>query len=232
MRSEPFWALVPRIGKRIPAGITSIAQLNNFVAFASIDSELFDFVLNPISNTILEKTLVEQYFNLPYISYTKIVVPLLETTLTEAKADLYQQKIPMVAKELEEDNYMRGQAFKVVIPQVYDHTCAISRLRLNSFEKSVSMVDACHIIPFAESHDDSIGNGIALCPNLHRAFDRGLISISDDFTVLVNSNFAEDINSVFALSQFEGQPIKLPYNESFYPSQNCLAAHRARWGFR
>lgn len=232
LRSEPFWALVPRIGKRIPAGITSIAQLNNFVAFASIDSELFDFVLNPISNTILEKTLVEQYFNLPYISYTKIVVPLLETTLTEAKADLYQQKIPMVAKELEEDNYMRGQAFKVVIPQVYDHTCAISRLRLNSFEKSVSMVDACHIIPFAESHDDSIGNGIALCPNLHRAFDRGLISISDDFTVLVNSNFAEDINSVFALSQFEGQPIKLPYNESFYPSQNCLAAHRARWGFR
>ena len=106
----------------------------------------------------------------------------------------------MVAKELEEDSYMRGQAFKVVIPQIYDHTCAISRLRLNSFEKNISMVDACHIIPFSESHDDSVGNGIALCPNLHRAFDRGLISISDNYTVLVSSSFAEDSSSVFALS--------------------------------
>ncbi len=232
LRSEPFWTLVPRPGKRIPTGITSIAQLNNFVAFASIDRELYDLALNPVSNTILEKTLVEQYFNVSYISYTKIVVPSLESVLDKTKTIPCKQKVPMVAMESEEDSYMRGQIFKVVIPQIYDHTCAISRLRLNSFEKSVSMVDACHIIPFSETHDDTVGNGIALCPNLHRAFDRGLISISDDYTVMVNSNFAEDASSVFALSQFEGHPIKLPYNESFYPNRECLAAHRARWGFR
>ncbi|WP_370584566.1 hypothetical protein [Parapedobacter sp. ISTM3] len=25
-------------------------------------------------------------------------------------------------------------------------------------------------MPFSVSHDDRIGNGIALCPNMHRAF--------------------------------------------------------------
>ena len=93
------------------------------------------------------------------------------------------------------------------------------------------MVDTCHIVPFSESHDDSIGNGMALCPNLHRAFDRGLISISDEYTVLVNTNFAEDTQSVFSLSQFDGQLIKLPYKESLFPDRNRLAAHRERWGF-
>ena len=230
--SESFWKLVPKPGKCIPTGIGSFFQLNDCVAFAIIDRSLSDFMMNPVCNTILEKTLVEQYFNIPYCSYTQISIPPLETALIKQIVDSGVQKNKMVARDADENNYMRGQAFKVVIPQIYDHTCAISRLRLNSFDKSISMVDACHIIPFSESHDDSVGNGIALCPNLHRAFDRGLISISDDYTVLVNCNFAEDSNSVFALSQFEGQPIKLPYNESFYPNRDCLAAHRARWGFR
>ena len=73
----------------------------------------------------------------------------------------------------------------------------------------------------------------------NRVSERGLCAknirfsaISDDYTVLVNSNFAEDVNSVFALSQFVGNPIKLPYNESFYPNKDCLAAHRARHGFQ
>ena len=231
LASEPFWQLVPQSGRLIPKRITSIAQLNENVAYARIDRELSDFMSKAVHNTILEKTLVEQYFNLPYYAYTQISIPPLETELRKHTVTAAQNN-QMVAKEAEEYNYMRGQAFKVVIPQIYDHTCAISRLRLNSFEKSISMVDACHIIPFSESHDDSIGNGIALCPNLHRAFDRGLISISNNYTVLVNSNFAEDVNSVFALSQFEGNPIKLPYNESFYPNRDCLAAHRARHGFK
>ena len=231
LKSEPFWKLAPQPGKCIPTGISSAAQLNNFVAFASIDRELYEFMMNPVCNTILEKTLVEQYFSMPYVSFTKISTPSLVTTLTEPLVVSNKQNSPMAAKGADEETYMRSQTFKVVIPQIYDHTCAISRLRLNSFDKNISMVDACHIVPFSESHDDSIGNGIALCPNLHRAFDRGLISISDDYTVLLNSNFVEDTHSVFSLSQFSGQQIKLPYKESLYPDRARLAAHRARWGF-
>lgn len=32
---------------------------------------------------------------------------------------------------------------------------------------NAQLVDACHIVPFAISKDDTINNGISLSPNLH-----------------------------------------------------------------
>lgn len=234
LQSEPFWQLIPVKGQSLPREVTSLKRLQECVACAKIDDELFELLERPLQNTLLEKHLLEHYFNVSYTAYNQITVPPLETELTKPEyiAENHHEAPGLVAKDSEEDRYMRSQLFKVAIPQIYDHTCAISRLRLNSTDRTVSMVDACHIVPFAESHDDSIGNGIALCPNLHRAFDRGLIAISDNYTVLVNDNFAEDASSAFALSQFAGQPLKLPYATSFYPDKRNLAAHRARHGFR
>lgn len=77
----------------------------------------------------------------------------------------------------------------------------------------------------------TLTNGIALCPNLHRAFDRGLISISDNYTVLINKNFIENKNSVFNINQFEDLQIMLPELESNYPSLENLHNHRKRYNF-
>jgi hypothetical protein len=41
--------------------------------------------------------------------------------------------------------------------------------------------------------------------DLHRAFDRDLISMPDDYTVSVNRNFAENQKSAFNISQFAGK---------------------------
>jgi len=83
---------------------------------------------------------------------------------------------------------------------------------------SVSMIDACHIVPFSESHDDTITNGIALCPNLHRAFDRGLISIDQNYRVLVSDNFLEE-DSNYSIKQYEYKEIQRPKQSEFWPSQ-------------
>jgi predicted restriction endonuclease len=40
------------------------------------------------------------------------------------------------------------------------------------------MVDACHIVPIGRHGSDHVTNGLSLCPNLHRAFDRGLLSVT------------------------------------------------------
>jgi len=100
----------------------------------------------------------------------------------------------------------------------------------SSIHSYYSMIDACHIIPFAESYNDTITNGIALSPNMHRAFDRGLISIDNDYRVLVSSKFIES-DSVYSIRQFEGSSIILPENSSYYPSLENLAYHRERFSF-
>jgi putative restriction endonuclease len=78
------------------------------------------------------------------------------------------------------------------------------------------MIDACHIVPFSEGYNNTLTNGIALCPNLHRAFDRGLIFTSDYYKILVNRNSVENQKSAFNLSQFAGKQIFLPYAEELY----------------
>ena len=93
------------------------------------------------------------------------------------------------------------------------------------------MIDACHIVPFSESYDDTISNGIALCPNLHRAFDRGLISIDENYRVLVNPVFSESGISSHSIMQFKGQQIKLPDKQRYFPAQENLVFHRKKFGF-
>lgn len=88
---------------------------------------------------------------------------------------------------------------------------------------NISMIDACHIIPFSESYDDTVTNGIALCPNLHRAFDRGLLSITPDFRVRVSEGFVEE--GKLTLRQFEGQRISLPANKKYWPNRESLEWH-------
>ncbi len=52
-------------------------------------------------------------------------------------------------------------------------------------------VEAAHIFPFTKSFDDSIGNGLSLCPLRHWSFDKGLFSIDDDYKMIVSDNFEE-----------------------------------------
>ncbi len=92
------------------------------------------------------------------------------------------------------------------------------------------MGDACHILPFSTTYNDSIRNGLALSPTFHRAFDRGLIAISDNYRVLVHPQL-KDYNPPAGIRQYEHKELHLPGDERFYPSVKRLREHRARFGW-
>ena len=94
------------------------------------------------------------------------------------------------------------------------------------------MIDACHIVPFTISHDDTIGNGFALCPNLHRAFDRGLILVDDNYRVIVARNFIESSQSPYQIKIFDGKHLILPNNQKYFPSLENLRKHKALIGIK
>ena len=129
--------------------------------------------------------------------------------------------------DLEEEIILRSHIFKQAILEQYDHRCAVSGMKI-AFQGNVSMVDACHIVPFAESYDDTITNGIALSPTFHRAFDRGLITVSDDYRVVVHSK-VKDYYPQVGIQQYHCLPLQLPGDARFYPSQEKLAEHRRRF---
>ena len=112
--------------------------------------------------------------------------------------------------------------------QIYGYRCAISGLKIKSLGNTC-MVDACHIIPFAESFDDTISNGLALSPTIHRAFDRGLLSIDKDYKVIISTQIIDFFPNV-GIMQFDKKKIHLPKEFIFYPSIENLREHRKRFG--
>ena len=123
--------------------------------------------------------------------------------------------------------YRRSKQFGPAVLHLYDHTCALSRLRVTP---NAGIVQACHITAHAATQNDHYANGIALCANLHRAFDHGLLSISDDYRVLVQSTLQES-TSPYGIRRLAGKKILLPADARFLPDRAALAAHRQHWGY-
>jgi putative restriction endonuclease len=236
MRSEPFWYLVAKPGKRIETtrskSIKSFNNLNESIAFAEIDKELFLLLQQPENQLWFEQLLIESYFPDFKVNYLRpdsyYEEEKIENEILNEPSELYKNHIKQLKdtleeNEFEEEIFVRGGLFKRTVPKIYDYTCCISGLKINS-ANNIQMVDACHIYPFSISNDDTVTNGIALAPTLHRAFDRGLITINSKFLVRVSPTI-EEKNSTFTLSHFEGKQISLPEKEEWFPSQEALKWH-------
>ena len=106
----------------------------------------------------------------------------------------------------------REVRFRINVVSHYNYTCALTGYRLLTID-SGSIIDAAHIHQFAESRNNNIRNGIALCKNAHWLFDNGLWTIADDYTVMVAlAHFTEDSPDQKRLSDYHGQMIRLPIN--------------------
>jgi len=75
---------------------------------------------------------------------------------------------------------IRDKDFRKRILAAYDNRCAVTGVKLK-------LVDAAHIYPakFKDS-TEAVGNGILLSPTLHRAYDRGLIFLDEEYVMRIN----------------------------------------------
>lgn len=238
MRSEKFWRLEPKRGYELfvkeSQGIKSFNTLNDAVDYAEVDVELARLMKGAVSNGVLLTTLLDTYFPLTkerFKEYGSLsIISDLEDKILNEDAALYQEEVKkLIVNKEEEEIYLRGATFKKKIPMIYNNTCCISGLKIDA-TVNISMIDACHIMPFKVSFNDTITNGMALCPNLHRAFDRGIISIDENYRVEVSDAFMES-DSDYGIRKFRGRSILLPEVKKYYPSQENLEWHR-RFVFR
>ena len=234
-----FWKLQSKPGYEFlltkSYSIRSFKALNDALEYAELDQELFSLLQLEQSRNMLKNVLLEKYFpdSVDLIrTYKSDYLKVLEDQIMHDSPVRYATKMKALLEttaDKEEEVYVRGEVFKKQIPRIYHYTCAITGMKVEA-AANINMIDACHIVPFAESYDDTITNGIALCPNMHRAFDRGLISIDNSYRVLISDLFIENYSS-YNIHQFEKKEIALPHHSKYYPSQANLEKHRARFGF-
>ena len=120
----------------------------------------------------------------------------------------------------------RDGAFRHTILEIYDYRCAACGIRVRIADE-LSLVEAAHLIPFAESRNDKPDNGLALCPNHHWAMDRFLIAPCPDPNHRagiwrVGSTLDARIEGQKDLVALANQPIIPPAEEKFCPALESL----------
>ena len=118
----------------------------------------------------------------------------------------------------------RDRVFSTGIKRAYDNTCAISGLRIvNGGGRAEAQ--AAHIRPVRVNGPDSLRNGVALSSTFHWMFDRGLISIDDDYSLLFKRNAVP--GNVLSLVNRDGR-LRVPEQEIHRPHRRFLEYHRER----
>lgn len=127
---------------------------------------------------------------------------------------------PMVEQVLTRP--FREEAFRRRVREVYGNTCAVSGLRLINGGGRPE-VQAAHIRPVASDGPDSIRNGLALTGTLHWAFDRGLISVAPDLTLLLSpQGLPDDLARLLR----PDRRLAIPQVPQDQPHPSFLAWHR------
>lgn len=89
----------------------------------------------------------------------------------------------------------RDAQFRRRVMSAYEFRCSVSGFGIGELPlgRSTRLLDAAHIRPVSRQGSDSISNGLALTPTLHRLFDEGLFTIveSDAALTLVTSPMLE-----------------------------------------
>ena len=117
---------------------------------------------------------------------------------------------------------VRDAHFRNAVLTAYDETCAITGLRvLNGGGRAEA--NAAHIQPVKDNGPDIVRNGLALSSTCHWLFDRHLISLSDDYEVIVSPSIPRAMKIQFPK---KGDQINLPSVESLRPSPQFLQFHR------
>ena len=145
---------------------------------------------------------------------------------TRQKRSEYLLDVPMeqdrpVIKQLVSRPF-RDRAFSAAVKEAYRDTCAVTGLKIIN-GGGRSEVQAAHIQPVQHRGPDSVRNGIALSGTIHWMFDRGLISLDEDYNVLLAKNHIPD--TVERLLG-DNRKLLLPERPDMYPHNNFLDYHR------
>jgi putative restriction endonuclease len=111
-------------------------------------------------------------------------------------------------------------AFRVLVTEAYQRRCAITG------ERTLPVLEAAHIKPYAESGPHLISNGILLREDFHTLFDDGYLTITDDLRVEVSHRIKEEFENGRAYYAHHGkQLIALPPQRDERPAAEFLRWH-------
>jgi len=161
----------------------------------------------------------------------KLIQKAVEAPLDEDELNILPEERRRVVRKHSEA--IRNTKFRRAVLQVYEQKCAVCGLQ-------IGVVEASHIVPVAEGGTDEVTNGIAFCPNHHKAFDQGLFLVTTEYRIfLVNEKIKliKQDNKDGGLQRFiadlrVNEQIYLPTEPKFHPNPEYLRKKMKLEGFQ
>lgn len=146
----------------------------------------------------------------------------LEQNSADQKKPLALDSFTGEAKEVLTKQRIKQHFFRRAVISSYRGRCCMSGL------SEAQLLIASHIVPWSQDKQNRLNpsNGLCLSAIHDKAFDRGLITLSDDFTVIVSKKILkrDDIFLQEIFLPLEGKAIELP--ERFSPNTAFIRWHR------
>ena len=144
-------------------------------------------------------------------------------TLVDAGGDEEDDEFPLGVDRLGCAKVRVGQRFfRSAVLSAYNSRCCITGLSIQT------LLVASHIVPWRVDvrNRANPSNGLLLSALHDKAFDAGLLTISEEMTVQVSDDHMHGSDRCFlkAIGRFDGQRIRLP--EKFAPHPDFLDYHR------
>jgi putative restriction endonuclease len=111
-------------------------------------------------------------------------------------------------------------AFRVAVTEAYGRACTVTG------EHSLPALDAAHIKPFAQDGPHVVPNGLLLRADLHRLFEQGYLTVTDEYRLAVSDRLRLDYNNGKTYFPLDGRQIAIPKNEQEQPDPTLLRWHR------
>ena len=153
-----------------------------------------------------------------------------QTTLLRYQPGLYvpslttsglvmEESLPQYGLALTKMRLGQG-AFRATVTEAYGKRCAISG------EKTLPVLEAAHIQPYAEAGPSVIGNGLLLRSDLHTLFDKHYLTVNaDNLVIEVSPRIREEFSNGKEYYRFHGQPLNMPKNKLERPARQYLEHH-------
>lgn len=113
-----------------------------------------------------------------------------------------------------------GQAsFRLAVLDAYESRCAITG------ERSLPVVEASHIQPYAAGGEHAVPNGLPLRRDIHRLFDLGFVTVRPDHRFAVSRALRDDYENGRAYYALENREIRVPADPAENPDPAKLEWH-------
>jgi putative restriction endonuclease len=110
-------------------------------------------------------------------------------------------------------------SFRVLVTDVYQRRCAISG------ERTLPVLEAAHIQPYALGGEHRIDNGLLLRSDLHTLFDRGYVTVTHTGNVEVSRRIREEFENGRDYYALHGRQLRMPMDLLSRPSIEALVWH-------